>query len=113
MTDYAEFTEKLLYRHAMNLRFSKKETDLALSIINYARKKGLTSSRDPAVIVGTALYISYYSTHKYEPNTLSIIAEKCHTSTATIQNLKRQWHEILDVLNLRHNVLGCTKIKYI
>jgi len=113
VTDYVEFTKKLVCKHAVNMRFTKKETNLALSIINYAQKKNLTSGKDPNVIAGTALYISYYSLHKYYPNTANDIAKICNVRLERIQDLKRQWHEILDILKLRHNVLGYSKIKYI
>ena len=105
VTDYAEYTEKLLLQHAMNLKFSRKETDLALSILKHAQKKGLTSSKNPTGIAGTALYISHCSLNKYKSNTLIEIAETCHVNVGTIQNIKRQWYEILYVLNLRYKVL--------
>ena len=113
VTDYAKVTEKLLLYHAMDLRFSKKETDLALCIINHARKKGLIGGKSPAVIASTALYISHYSTQKYESNTLGDIAKIFNVSVGAIQYLKRQWHEILNVLNLRRNVCKYAKTKYI
>lgn len=113
VTDYVEFTEKIVYKYAANMRFTKKEIDLALSIISYAQKKNLTSGKDPNVVAGTALYISYYSLHKYYPNTVNDIAEKCNVHLERIQDLKRQWHEILDILKLRHNVLWYSKIKHI
>ncbi len=112
-TDYTQFTEKLLYRHAIDMKFSKKEIELAQCIINHARKKGLTSSKDPIVLVGTALYISHYSLHRYEPDTLHMIAKNCNIHPETIQKIKRQWHEILDMLNLRRSVCKYAKTKYI
>ncbi len=109
ISNYEDISNKLLYRHATNLKFPKKTTTLANAIIEHARKKYLLSGKDIGGIVATALYIAYYSTSKRKPKINEIIAKECGTSIASMNYIRRQWSEILEILNLRKQVVNNCK----
>ena len=109
ISDYENITNKLLYKHATNLKFPKKTTILANAIIEHARKKYLLSGKDIGGIVATALYIAYYSTSKRKLKINEIIAKECGTSVQSMRYIRQQWYEILEILNLRKQVINNRK----
>jgi len=110
ISDYLYITNRLLYRHATNLKFSKNIITIANAIIENARKKGLIAGKDTGAIIATALYIACYSTTtKRKLNLNEIIAKECGTSVQSINYIRQQWHEILEILKLRKHVIDNCK----
>lgn len=109
VTDHKISIVKSIYRHGVDLKFSKKAIDLAITIYHYAEKKNLTSSRPLSGIAATALYIAAYSTMKNSRGIQEIIADKCNVSKTTITTTKSSWKDVINLLKLKHVAIQYSK----